>query len=212
MACPGIKSPQNLQLQRICAKGGAALGWACRPPLICMIPAHSLSAPLPLKRQNSGHGSGCLRLHAGFPLPGKKRARTQRWLDPGFNLATTYSHRTYRPTTIGAEAFHFRVRNGTGWFHLALVTRGRCWESFGGCHRVPIPGLWGPEVVFGYRLMVIGYQGRSLALCMLFTINRELITDNRPACAGPPAPWHPYGGFSDSIHMHFLHFLSSRLA
>ena len=25
---------------------------------------------------------------------------------------------------VGAEAFHFRVRNGYGWFHLALVTRG----------------------------------------------------------------------------------------
>ena len=25
---------------------------------------------------------------------------------------------------VGAEAFHFRVRNGNGWFHLALVTRG----------------------------------------------------------------------------------------
>ena len=45
----------------------------------------------------------------------------------GVYLATTYSHRTYRPTTIGAEAFHFRVRNGTGWFHLALVTRGQRW-------------------------------------------------------------------------------------
>jgi hypothetical protein len=45
----------------------------------------------------------------------------------GVYLATTYSHRTCRPTTIGAEAFHFRVRNGTGWFHLALVTRGQCW-------------------------------------------------------------------------------------
>jgi hypothetical protein len=53
----------------------------------------------------------------------------------GVYLATTYSHRTYRPTTIGAEAFHFRVRNGTGWFHLALVTRGqprlRSWVSGG---------------------------------------------------------------------------------
>ena len=25
---------------------------------------------------------------------------------------------------VGAEEFHFRVRNGNGWFHLALVTRG----------------------------------------------------------------------------------------
>jgi hypothetical protein len=45
--------------------------------------------------------------------------------EPGIYLATTYSHRTYRPTTIGAAAFHFRVRNGTGWFHRALVTRGQ---------------------------------------------------------------------------------------
>ena len=44
--------------------------------------------------------------------------------EPGIYLATTYSHKTYRLTTIGAAAFHFRVRNGTGWFHRALVTRG----------------------------------------------------------------------------------------
>ena len=58
---------------------------------------------------------------------GKKRARLQALvcLKPGIYLATTYSHRTYRPTTIGAAAFHFRVRNGTGWFHRALVTRGQ---------------------------------------------------------------------------------------
>ena len=57
-------------------------------------------------------------------------------LEPGIYLATTYSHRTYRPTTIGAAAFHFRVRNGTGWFHRALATRGqprlyRGWVSSG---------------------------------------------------------------------------------
>ena len=44
---------------------------------------------------------------------------------PGKYLAATYSHRTCRPNTIGAAAFHFRVRNGTGWFHRALATRGR---------------------------------------------------------------------------------------
>ena len=39
-------------------------------------------------------------------------------------LATTYSRGTCRPTTIGAAAFHFRVRDGNGWFHRAMVTRG----------------------------------------------------------------------------------------
>ena len=41
------------------------------------------------------------------------------------NLATTYSRGTCRPTTIGAAAFHFRVRDGNGWFHRAMVTRDR---------------------------------------------------------------------------------------
>ena len=38
-------------------------------------------------------------------------------------LATTYSHTAYRRTTIGAVAFHFRVRDGNGWCHYAMVTR-----------------------------------------------------------------------------------------
>ena len=39
-------------------------------------------------------------------------------------LATSYFRATYRSTIIGAAAFHFRVRNGNGWFHCARVTRG----------------------------------------------------------------------------------------
>ena len=40
-------------------------------------------------------------------------------------LATSYSRTAYRRTTIGAAAFHFRVRNGNGWDHRAIVTRVR---------------------------------------------------------------------------------------
>lgn len=54
-----------------------------------------------------------------------KKEPDSNFLEPGIYLATTYSHRTYRPNTIGAAAFHFRVRKGTGWFHRALVTRGQ---------------------------------------------------------------------------------------
>ena len=53
----------------------------------------------------------------------KKRAPLLRKKQEGLYLATTYSHRTYRPTTIGAKEFHFRVRNGTGWFLSAVATR-----------------------------------------------------------------------------------------
>ena len=38
-------------------------------------------------------------------------------------LAMSYSRTTYRSTTIGAAAFHFRVRNGNGWDHCARITR-----------------------------------------------------------------------------------------
>ena len=40
-----------------------------------------------------------------------------------FVLATSYSRTAFRRTTIGAAAFHFRVRNGNGWCHHANVTR-----------------------------------------------------------------------------------------
>ena len=42
-----------------------------------------------------------------------------------FVLATSYSRTAYRRTTIGAAAFHCRVRNGNGWCHCATITRVR---------------------------------------------------------------------------------------
>ena len=43
---------------------------------------------------------------------------------PGrLTLATTYSRVPYRRTTIGDVAFHFRVRDGTGWDHDSKATR-----------------------------------------------------------------------------------------
>ena len=42
-----------------------------------------------------------------------------------FVLATSYSRTACRRTTIGAAAFHFRVRNGNGWCHCAIITRVR---------------------------------------------------------------------------------------
>ena len=45
---------------------------------------------------------------------------------PGFtikNLAVTYFHMGKPHTIIGAEQFHFRVRDGIGWFPLAKAAR-----------------------------------------------------------------------------------------
>jgi hypothetical protein len=50
-------------------------------------------------------------------------------------LAVTYSHMGKPHTTIGAEQFHFRVRNGIGWFPLAIAAR----QTFKTC-RHPLCG------------------------------------------------------------------------
>ena len=60
--------------------------------------------------------------HFAFRIPApkaKKKARCLVSKTPGIILATTYSRTTYRSTTIGSAAFHFRVRNGNGWDHCA---------------------------------------------------------------------------------------------
>ena len=49
----------------------------------------------------------------------QKKARCLVSKTPGVILAMTYSRTTYRSTTIGSAAFHFRVRNGNGWYHCA---------------------------------------------------------------------------------------------
>ena len=55
-----------------------------------------------------------------------EKAKTpMRSLTGVFVLATSYSRAAYRRTTIGAAAFHFRVRNGNGWGHCATITRVR---------------------------------------------------------------------------------------
>ena len=64
--------------------------------------------------------------HRGHRTTEKARIKKAPSLCSGLSiksLAVTYS-RTGRPrTTIGAEWFHFRVRNGFGWFPLAMAAR-----------------------------------------------------------------------------------------
>jgi hypothetical protein len=54
---------------------------------------------------------------------GKESKMPDEKLTGHFVLATSYSRTACRRTTIGAAAFHFRVRNGNGWDHRAIVTR-----------------------------------------------------------------------------------------
>src|SRR5436190_359641 len=69
---------------------------------------------------------GSRRLHSllEYGVAGKAKCPTELKLIGHFVLATSYSRTTYRRTTIGAAAFHFRVRNVNGWCHCAMVTRG----------------------------------------------------------------------------------------
>ena len=49
------------------------------------------------------------------------------------NPAATYSPRPTEPSTIGAEGLNGRVRNGNGWFPLAVATGNLlAWSAPGG--------------------------------------------------------------------------------
>ncbi len=66
-------------------------------------------------------------------MPKKK----PQWLNVnhwGWNksLAVTYSRMEKLHTTIGAKQFHFRVRDGIGWFPLAMAAR----QIFSACGAV----------------------------------------------------------------------------
>ena len=95
----------------------------------------------------------------------------------GINLATTYSHRTYRPTTIGAAAFHFRVRDGTGWFHCAVVTRGEVLRVEVEPRTLGTSSVRVAFVCLFKRRLQEGGEGFSLS-----------------AFIPVAALWHPYGG------------------
>ena len=47
--------------------------------------------------------------------PSRKRGLNASW------RRHIFPHR-YQCSIVCVEAFHFRVRNGNGWFHLAIVT------------------------------------------------------------------------------------------
>jgi hypothetical protein len=73
---------------------------------------------------------GLDRLPAGFPARRVLCSSRRRQKTPADHLiygcsvlATSYSRTACRRTTIGAAAFHCRVRNGNGWCHCATVTR-----------------------------------------------------------------------------------------
>ena len=56
-------------------------------------------------------------------------------------LAVSYSHMGRPHTTIGAERFHFRVRNGIGWFPLAIAARKTGWTKTVGAASAANSGL-----------------------------------------------------------------------
>ena len=74
-------------------------------------------------REREGAFTGTRSLSA--PQHGKESKMPDEKLTGHLVLATSYSRTACRRTTIGAAAFHFRVRNGNGWCHYAIVTRVR---------------------------------------------------------------------------------------
>ena len=92
-------------------------------------------------------------------------------------LAAIYSRGTYRPTTIDAPMFHFRVRNGTGWGHWAMTTR----FQISSCGLLGVILLTWPSLAFGLLWLCAGFALRVLrgkqadirvAMCVGFQVLR----------------------------------------
>jgi hypothetical protein len=93
-----------------------------------VITVESATKRAPLLFHEQSRSIGLLRFD--WQLARRKHVATKKKPRPVFKLggawilATSYFRTTYRCTIIGAAAFHCRVRNGNGWFHCAMVTRG----------------------------------------------------------------------------------------
>jgi hypothetical protein len=70
-------------------------------------------------------------------------------------LAVTYSHLAYGQTTIGAERFHFRVRNGIGWFPPAMTAR-KTVARAADRSRASLSGMWRNVCVALTELRLLG--------------------------------------------------------
>jgi hypothetical protein len=102
------RTPQMLRIQRLHPVGGLRIK---QPPTL---PAPDLRSGV---WQSGVWQSGVLASRA------KKSPRPLGCRRRGLTLATIYFHMACRHTIIDAEVFHFRVRDGNGWGHLAVVTR-----------------------------------------------------------------------------------------
>ena len=91
------------------------------------------------------------RFRAVRPFGGPRSAR-KRKTPPGRAASSAgnglFSARGCPPSIVGAAAFHFRVRDGNGWFHRALITSrpslagsGGCASGGGGAEGIRTPGL-----------------------------------------------------------------------
>ncbi len=92
-----------------------------RRPIDSFAPAHSPATLAGLTVYPAASRHGVFSARVGVP-----EMQKPHWDKPSgvFILATSYSRTTFRRTTIGAAAFHCRVRNGNGWCHCAMITRG----------------------------------------------------------------------------------------
>jgi hypothetical protein len=93
----------------------------------------------PVVRRVGQRGRRCRRKNKTPVAPERDRGFGRRC------LAVTYSHMGRPHTTIGAGRFHFRVRNGIGWFPPAIAAR-QALKSASGRHRRADYNLVCPDV------------------------------------------------------------------
>ncbi len=89
---------------------------------MCLPPLGYFRDSFPARAADAGKAPGT-RVKKLLRQIQNKAPRTSFEMRGDIKLATSYFRMAFRHTIIGATAFHFRVRNGNGWGHCAMVTR-----------------------------------------------------------------------------------------
>ncbi len=94
----------------------------CKSPSLSHDKIHDLPPQYHLKQPNTPPSPISYGAYGDAPstaIEVNKKPRRSFRSNGVMNLAITYSRAAYRSTTIGKDMFHFRVRDGNGWFHVS---------------------------------------------------------------------------------------------
>ena len=134
----------------------------------------------------------------------RAKKKPNRWIGLRFRrLAMSYFHMANCHTIIGAKRFHFRVRDGIGWFTLAMVTK-----------QLGLAGLW-PTVrplrmFLAFSLWLSAFMRLALALKGVWkSVFVSLALDQRPVGTPKRIGCYMVKPHGQLVYVSYMHYCTS---